>query len=128
MAIQALILEDDTGLAAMLADYLTHHGVDVQVAHDGGTAWEMVQAQPPDVVLADLMVPGLSGAEFIAQLRGVPELAAIPVIAMSASMDPNAQGPELQWLLHADATFAKPLVLRELLAAVRRLVEERQGG
>ncbi|MBI5497860.1 MAG: response regulator transcription factor [Deltaproteobacteria bacterium] len=120
-AIRVFVLEDDPDLAEMLRRWFAGAGMEFSHCADGEAAWELLQGAPPDVVLADLMVPGISGQEFVAKLRAHPATSHTAVIVMSASILNAAQGAEMKDILQADHVFSKPLLLRDVLAKVREL-------
>jgi len=122
--LRILLLEDDADLADMLVRFFEGHGVEVARATDGQAAWDLLQAAHPHVILTDLMVPGLSGAEFCGMVRGDPALASIPIIAMSASMSTDEQAGEMQVILGADLAVPKPLQLQALLGTIQRLATD----
>lgn len=113
-ALKVVMVEDDEALAAMLIRFLRNSGVEIHHAADGATGLALVKSVSPHVLLADLMIPEMSGAELIAALRG-DETQRIPVVAMSASISPGSQATTMNSILGADVTLAKPLVLKELL-------------
>ena len=89
---------------------------DVQVAPDGRTALALVKAYRPDLVLADVMMPGMDGFELLQALRSTQETSNIPVILLSARAGEEAQVEGLQ--AGADDYLIKPFSARELLARI----------
>jgi DNA-binding response OmpR family regulator len=78
-----LIIEDETGIATMLAERLSRSGYTVSVAEDGERALELVEQRKPDVILADLYLPRMDGEQLIRALRA--RGCSTPVILMTAS-------------------------------------------
>ncbi len=66
---RCLVVDDETELAQLVADYLAREGYAVDVAPDGERALQMARSTPPDVVVLDLMLPGIDGVEVCRVLR-----------------------------------------------------------
>ncbi len=78
-----LVIEDDPGIAGLLAEVLGDEGYRVATADDGqGLA--LALADPPDLVLLDVMMPGMDGIEVCQRLRADPRTAAVPVVFLTA--------------------------------------------
>jgi CheY-like chemotaxis protein len=106
-----LVVDDDRGIRETLGDVLSDEGYRVRLARDGGEALTLLrQGRPPDLILLDLSMPGMSGAEFLKAQLGDPKLAAIPVVVLSA--DQRSHCPGVAGFLR------KPVDLDQLLAAV----------
>lgn len=116
----ALLIDDDARLAALVAEYLGKNGVQVASAPDGerGLA-ELVRAHY-DVVLLDVMMPGIDGLEVCRRIRASPRHGGIPVIMLTAKGDDVDKIVGLE--LGADDYLAKPFNPRELLARVRAVL------
>jgi CheY-like chemotaxis protein len=82
-----VVVDDDAALRTVLYDILCEEGYHVEVAADGPTALALLRARaaPPDLILLDLMLPGMSGRQVWSALQGEPALAAIPVVGLTAS-------------------------------------------
>jgi DNA-binding response OmpR family regulator len=113
----ALLIDDDARLGALVAEYLGKHEIDVTVVGDGTRGLATLRKRRFDVVLLDLMLPGVDGLEVCRQLRAVPELAAIPVIMLTAKGEDVDRIVGLE--LGADDYLPKPFNPRELLARIR---------
>ena len=113
-----LIVDDEFGLADATADLLAEAGYDVALALNGKLGLANLAARPADLVLTDLMMPVMDGAEMIRRMRADPALAHIPAILMTALAEALPVGAEA---LH-DAVLLKPFSVAELLAAVHRLL------
>jgi DNA-binding response OmpR family regulator len=109
-----LVVEDDADLRSSVAQSLSDEGYDVAVAHDGRCGLEALARVAPDLVLLDLMMPGMSGWEFRERQKNHPEYSRIPVVVMSATPTLEAAA------IDATDLLPKPLALEELLAVVRR--------
>ncbi len=105
-----LVIDDDIHIGDLLQEALEEEGCRVSRAYSGTEAVLALDRARPDLVLLDLMLPGLSGEEVL------PRLAGIPVIVVSARADPDSK---VALLLGGAADYVtKPFVLRELLARV----------
>ncbi len=122
----ALLVEDDTRLATLVAEYLRAHEVDVTVAGDVERGLAALRAGRFDVVLLDVMLPGMDGFELCRRIRAVPELAALPVIMLTARGDDVDKIVGLE--LGADDYLAKPFNPRELLARIRAVLRRAAPG
>lgn len=119
-----LLVDDDLRLAAMVSDYLRAQGFDISHAADGASGLSYAQALKPDLMILDLMMPGMDGLEVCKRLRAAaPELAATPVLMLTAKGDPMDRVVGLE--LGADDYVAKPFEPRELLARVKAILRRR---
>jgi DNA-binding response OmpR family regulator len=111
---RVLVVEDEESIAFGVRDALEHAGMKVSVVHDGPAALEAVRKERPDLMVLDLMLPGMGGLEVLATLR--KERADIRVVIVTALASENdlIQGFELG----ADDYVKKPFSPRELVARV----------
>lgn len=107
-----LVVDDERSIAELLADLLEGAGYDVFVATNGRTALAIARREHPALVLTDLMMPGVDGAEFVHRLRASPITNDIPVVMMS-SIRPNMEAMENVPFL------PKPFDLDDVLDAVQ---------
>ena len=112
-----LIVEDEESLADPLAFLLRKEGFEPIIAHDGPTALEKFAANDIDIVLLDLMLPGMSGTEVCKQLRTTSSVPVIMVTARDSEID-KVVGLELG----ADDYVTKPYSSRELIARIRAVL------
>jgi CheY-like chemotaxis protein len=112
------IVEDDFDIREVLSELLTDEGYAVAGAANGRDALQSLTggAPQPKLILLDLMMPVMSGSEFIAEQRRRAELAAIPVVVVSA--DSNLQQKAAS--LGANGSLRKPIEIDRLLATVKR--------
>jgi two-component system, OmpR family, alkaline phosphatase synthesis response regulator PhoP len=121
---EVLIVEDDAAIAEGLALNLRLQGYRSDVAEDAETAHARIQAQPPDLVLLDITLPGKSGLWVLSQLRDAGNH--VPVIVLSARQDEHDKVAALR--LGADDYVTKPFALAELLARVVAVLRRAGGG
>jgi DNA-binding response OmpR family regulator len=117
---KVLIVEDDGDIAALIAHYLEKTGYTADVLPDGGRALARAKESPPDLVILDLMLPGLNGIEVCRALRADDRTAGVPIIMLTA------RGEESERILGldvgADDYVVKPFSANELMARVRALL------
>ena len=115
-----LIIEDDADIAALIAHYLEKAGYASESVSDGGRALATARETPPDLIILDLMLPGLNGLEVCKALRLDNRTAALPIIMLTA------RGEESERILGldsgADDYVVKPFSPNELIARVRALL------
>ncbi|MCL1960320.1 MAG: response regulator transcription factor [Desulfovibrionaceae bacterium] len=122
-----LMIEDDARLAAMVSAYLTQSGYAVTHAGDGESGLTAIQDKLFDLVVLDLMLPGIDGLEVCRRIRALPgDLAHMPVLMLTAKGDPMDRVVGLE--LGADDYLPKPFEPRELLARIRAVLRRRQPG
>jgi DNA-binding response OmpR family regulator len=109
-----LLVDDEPSLRASLSYNLARSGFQVQTAADGPAALQAVRQQPPDLVLLDVMLPGVDGFELCRRLRTQIDA---PILMLTARDDPVDRVVGLE--VGADDYVTKPFGLRELVARVR---------
>jgi len=118
---EILIVDDEPHLCSALHRILTREGYCVRTAPDGETALELCQQKAPDVLLLDVMMPGMDGREVCRRVR--ESATATYIIYFTARTDSTGL-PRLRQLRHeADALIAKPCTTRMILAKVRNVLE-----
>ena len=80
---KVLVIEDDSLLQDMLAQQLTKDAWVVAYAKEGDKALQLARSEKPDIILLDLMLPGVSGYDILTELRRDPDLQKVPVIILS---------------------------------------------
>ena len=118
-----LVVEDEKSLSDPLAYLLRREGYEVTVVDNGLSAVQAVENSPPDLMLLDLMLPGLSGTEVCREVRSRSGLPIIMLTAKDSEVD-IVVGLELG----ADDYVTKPYSSRELLARIRAVLRRRQTG
>ena len=115
-----LVVEDDPDISELIAHYLTRAGHDVDRLAHGGEAPRRVRESPPDLVVLDLMLPGLDGLMVCQALRADPATAAIPIIMLTARGEETDRVTGLE--LGADDYVTKPFSPKELVARIAALL------
>jgi len=121
-ASRILVIDDDITVAEVVSRYLEREGFAVEVERDGRAGLERALAEPPDLVILDLMLPGIDGLEVCRRLRA---LAPVPVIMLTARGHESDRIVGLE--LGADDYVAKPFSPRELVARVRAVLRRARG-
>jgi two-component system, OmpR family, phosphate regulon response regulator OmpR len=122
MATQILIVDDDAELRDLLRDYLVRQGIEVSVLHDAATLERRLERERPDLIVLDLMMPGVDGLTALRKLRASGD--DIPVIMLTARADDVDRIVGLE--LGADDYLGKPFNPRELLARVQAVLRRRR--
>lgn len=119
---QILVVDDEPAIRDFVQSLLEDEGYGVAVGHNGDEALSRIRAHRPDLVLMDVMMPGLDGREVVRRLHEHPVYAAIPVILMSAAVtwDQAIDGP-IQFL-------RKPFDLEHLLTMISATLRQRRWG
>ncbi len=122
-----LIVEDDKTIARFVELELMHAGYEVQKVDDGNVALDVIEAEPPDLVILDLMLPGMDGIEVSETLRSLGNQVPILMLTARAETEDVVSGFESG----ADDYLRKPFEIPELLSRVRALLkrtEQDRGG
>jgi two-component system OmpR family response regulator len=123
---RVMLVEDDARLAALIAEYLGGYEFEVELVARGDLALERFKALAPDLVVLDLMLPGLDGMVVCRQLRAI---SAVPILILTAREDSYDEVSTLEQ--GADDFVNKPVQPRLLLARLRALLRRagvRQGA
>ena len=118
---RVLVVEDDEGIREMLKYNLTTAGFSVQEASDGASGLRTARTARPDLIILDLMLPGMSGFDFTRALRKSSRVPIIMITAKDAEVD-KIVGLELG----ADDYITKPFSIREVLARVNAVLRRAQ--
>ena len=118
---RVFVIDDEPDMVDLLATILKSDGLQVDTDTDGRSALARLLADPPDLVLLDLMMPDLDGMELLKLLRLDVKGAHVPVLVVSARSGHQDQLGTLQ--LGANAYICKPFSPRELVRQVRQLLE-----
>jgi len=112
-----LIVEDEENIVELLSFNLQKEGYRVIAALDGNTALKITREEMPDLIILDIMLPGIDGLEICKVLKSEPETAEIPIIILSAKGEVLDKVLGLE--LGADDYMAKPFSPREVVARVK---------
>lgn len=118
-----LVVDDEPDLLILLEEHLSQDGYEVLTASTGMQAIAKAREDHPDVILLDVMMPGVSGFDVCNILRDFPETAEIPVIFLTAVAETRRKVMGLN--LGANDYITKPFDLRELSARVQAALRQR---
>lgn len=119
---QLLMIDDDRELVALMDEYLSREGFELMAAHDGPSGLAAATARAPDLVILDLMLPGLDGLEVCRRLRSSSQ---VPILMLTARGDETDRIVGLE--IGADDYLPKPFNPRELLARIRAILRRLAG-
>ncbi|HEX2988565.1 MAG TPA: response regulator transcription factor [Chloroflexota bacterium] len=122
MAERILVVDDDPGVTSVLKRGLGYEGYEVVVAGSGREALDLARGNPPDLVILDIMMPGMDGLEVTRRLRAVD--GKLPILLLTAKDAPADQVTGFE--TGADDYVVKPFVFEVLLARVRALLRRRE--
>jgi DNA-binding response OmpR family regulator len=125
VALTVLLVEDERDIADLVRYHVEKAGMRVVYAADGGTALRLARAELPDVVVLDLMLPGLDGLEVCRQLRREAATRRLPIIMLTARGEEVDRVVGLE--LGADDYVVKPFSPRELIARIRAVLRRSDG-
>ncbi|HME42732.1 MAG TPA: response regulator transcription factor [Syntrophorhabdales bacterium] len=117
MQFKILVVDDEQDIIELISSNLQREGYTVILAMTGEEALELLKTTTPDLIVLDLMLPGIQGLEVCRQIRALPEHADIPILILSA------KGSEVDRILGlemgADDYMTKPFSVRELISRIR---------
>jgi DNA-binding response OmpR family regulator len=120
-----LVVDDDLGVAEAIVRTLRSHGHETIAVHDGWDAIEAVRTKAPDLVILDVVMPGMDGLQVCKKMRADPEIAGVPIIFLTARamIEDKIEGFEAG----ADDYLTKPFAIQELDLRVRALLRRVQA-
>jgi len=121
---RALVAEDDQDIGQLLAHYLQKAGFTPTVVTNGREVIPHVRREPPEIIILDVMMPGMDGLEVCRALRADAETAAVPIIMLTARAEESDRIVGLE--LGADDYITKPFSPNEVIARVRALLRRAQ--
>lgn len=116
-----LVVEDDPDLRRILKLQLDGRGYQITEAENGAEGFRAIQAEIPDCVILDLMMPVMDGFGFLKRVRSIMETKDVPVLILTASEDERNRVRGFQY--QADAYMSKPYDLEKLTQQVAKLLE-----
>jgi two-component system alkaline phosphatase synthesis response regulator PhoP len=120
-----LVVDDEPGIVTIVRDYLEKAGFRVLTAGDGETALRLARLERPNLMVLDLMLPGIDGLDIVRSLRNDPALHLMSVIMLTARVEETDRLLGLE--LGADDYVTKPFSPRELVARVRAVLRRAEG-
>lgn len=121
-----LVVDDEKDIVEMIAFNLQRNGYDVITAHNGNDALDLAEQQTPDLILLDLMMPGLDGTEVTRRLKADPRTKKIPLVMLTAKSEETDVVVGLT--LGADDYVAKPFSMKILLARLTTVLRRAESG
>ncbi|MEJ2229791.1 MAG: response regulator [Nitrospirales bacterium] len=125
MAATVLVVDDEKDLVELVKYHLEKEGLKCLEARDGETALQVAKERSPDLVVLDLMLPGLDGIEVCRKLRKDPKTSSMAIIMLTAKAEEVDRIVGLE--MGADDYMVKPFSPRELVARVRAVLRRGQG-
>jgi two-component system alkaline phosphatase synthesis response regulator PhoP len=122
MAQTILVVDDEARIVKLVRDYLERAGLTVLSARDGETALALARRERPDLIILDLMLPGVDGLDVCRRLR---QESGVPIIMLTARVEEADRVVGLE--LGADDYVTKPFSPRELVARVRATLRRAEG-
>ena len=120
-----LIVEDEASIAEVLEFNLAREGFNVRIDTRGDTALDSIRSDPPDLILLDLMLPGLDGLEVCRLIKREPRTATIPLVILTAKGEEVDRIVGLE--LGADDYISKPFSPREVVLRIKAVLRRSEG-
>jgi CheY-like chemotaxis protein len=111
-----LVIDDHQGFVELLERYVADYNVHIVMANDGSQGIELAQQLQPNVIILDVMMPGMDGWQILQRLHSTPATKAIPVVICSVFYD-----PELAFTLGAADVLKKPVRKEDLVVALKKI-------
>jgi len=120
MARKILVIEDNPNLLRQISYAFTWEGYEVVTTMNGSDGLRIAREEKPDLLVLDIMLPGIDGYQFCRYLRADPETIHLPIIILTAKAQPRDQ--EAGFRAGADDYLTKPIALSELVTRVESLL------
>ncbi|CAN5507450.1 hypothetical protein BH09GEM1_BH09GEM1_16150 [soil metagenome] len=117
---RVLIVDDDANNRALVEVMLAPEGYEIVMASSGAEALAIIAEQLPDLILLDVMMPGIDGYQVTARIKADPRTSGVPVIMLTALSDANSTWHGLN--AGADGYLTKPIKRADLCARVRQFI------
>lgn len=121
--ITVLVVDDDKNICELIRLYMVKEGFRVLLAYDGNVALDIIKTREPDIVVLDIMLPGMDGYQVLTKMR---QFTNIPVILLSAKGEVTDKVVGLE--LGADDYMTKPFETKELVARVRARIRGKEAA
>lgn len=121
-----LIVDDERDLVELIGLNLQRNGYEVVTAHDGSTGLELARRQHPDLIVLDVMMPGLSGRDVTLALKGDPDTSNIPILMLTAKTEETDIIVGLS--MGADDYVTKPFSMKVLMARVAAMLRRKSSA
>jgi len=121
-----LIVDDEKDIADLISYNLEREGFRTRIVLDGNEALAAVRSFTPDLMILDLMLPGVGGLDICKRIRANPETSSLPIIMLTAKADEVDKIIGLE--IGADDYVTKPFSVKELVARVRTVLRRAQEG
>jgi CheY-like chemotaxis protein len=121
-----LLADDSAAIHRVIELTFADEPIDVVAVADGTAAVARIEAQPPDIVLADVSMPGLDGYQVCSRIKDTPRLAGIPVVLLTGAFEPVDESRARA--ARSDAVLAKPFDPQLVIRCVRELLERRPAA
>jgi two-component system phosphate regulon response regulator PhoB len=118
-----LVVDDERDLVELISMNLQRNGYEVVTAHDGPTGLDLARRQKPDLLILDIMMPGLSGRDVTIALKGDPDTATIPILMLTAKTEETDIIVGLS--MGADDYVTKPFSMKVLIARVAAVLRRK---
>jgi len=125
MSNRVLVVDDDPVVRILMQECLSRHGYEVSALENGPQCLEHLSHDRPDVIVLDLIMPGMTGIEVLHRLRDNPATAGVPVVMLSAHTD--TAGLLRRAEAQPDSFLQKPFNLQEAVAAVQAATRTEAG-
>lgn len=116
-----LVVDDEVGALTLIGIMLERGGFEVLKARDAYAALEVLETHTPDLIILDVMMPGMNGIELCRRVREMPATAEIPIVMLSARGDPASVDAGLE--AGADDYLQKPILHHDLLTKIRKMLD-----
>ena len=120
-----LVVEDEQAISEVLEYNLAREGYDVELEFRGDTALDTIRSRPPDLILLDLMLPGLDGLDVCRMIKRDQRTASIPLVVLTAKSEEVDRIVGLE--LGADDYITKPFSPREVVLRVKAVLRRSEG-
>lgn len=117
-----LIVDDDDNILELIKSVLEQEGYDVIKAHNGEECLELLKTIKPDLILLDMMMPGMDGKEVCKRIRNDPKTGFLKVAFVSVMKKENI-GEKFIDAMNISDCIAKPFTIEDLLRRVKRMIE-----